>query len=97
MNLKEVFLAGKREHIAVPLHLRNANAANDPRLLEEARQYLVNELNKVYLKRMANRLLWVGVTIATLLFLLLALSFLRYWQDTHQTVTRPIVSFLANQ
>lgn len=71
MELKEIFQAGKKAGIVVPLHLRGPNAIHDPKLLEEARQYLVTQLNALYLKKMAKQtqrivVLTLIIVIATL-------------------------------
>lgn len=88
MSLKEVFLAGKKAGIMVPIHLRSTDTAHDPKLLEEARQYLVSQLNALYIKRMVQRTFWVAVS-AMVLSALLVVYFLWQYIQQHRAASQP--------
>lgn len=71
MELKDIFHEGKKAGIAVPIHLRGEHAVHDPRLLEEARQYLVAQLTMRHSARLAARAHVISLmTLITVLILL---------------------------
>jgi hypothetical protein len=86
MSLKEIFLAGKKHSVVVPVHLRGADVANNPKALEEARQYLVSQLNTLYIKMMLKRLLWIAVVVLLVACAILTVTTVHYVQQRPKTV-----------
>lgn len=83
MSLKEIFLAGKDKGVVVPVHLRGTNAANDPRMLEEARQYLVAQLNELYVKQMIKRIANLLLAILVVSMAILLILGVQYYEKSH--------------